>query len=156
MIQLPLRLSCCTSSKKSKPDLQWSLESFSFDFFNIGANNSDRRGLQNFTQTFPLQKKRKALGKLRARLPRCRRRPKNQQGAWQNLAQPKRAQHPKRPPTGKKQNRSGSHSEQTASGAKRIFLGSGQRRKTCRTSPPRRLCPPPKGGPGSGALNRLN
>ena len=30
--QLLLRLSCCASSKKIKPDLQWSIESFSFDF----------------------------------------------------------------------------------------------------------------------------
>ena len=32
MGQLLLRLSCCASSNKSNLDLQWSLESFSFDF----------------------------------------------------------------------------------------------------------------------------
>ena len=55
MTQLLLQLSCCASSKKSDPDLQRPLKSFSFDF-STGANKSDRRWHQHFSLTFPIPK----------------------------------------------------------------------------------------------------
>ena len=55
MAQLLLRLSRCASSKKSDPDLQRSLENFSFDLFKTKANNYDRRGRQHFSHAFPFK-----------------------------------------------------------------------------------------------------
>ena len=43
--QLLLRLSCCANSKKSKRDLQWSLESYSFDFSTPAQKNPTEEGI---------------------------------------------------------------------------------------------------------------